>query len=724
MFYMNTWLSLVFLVPCVKALSDCSQFVSTDTSQYPFLYARVPTALNFSDAWSFGCQTLHPNSNLVILRDFQTQSFLYYKYCQVYFSHWIGFNHSLANPIWTWYDGVTIGQRGSAVWQPGQPGQLESCANLGRFKVNQPYLEDNYCSKTHSSFCELSGKIFIVLHLLMFAISVLNVNCSSTSGCPPRMYRDISEGTPQCTACPEGTFNNVTTNQTSCLTCLPGRYSSRGAHLCTPCDVGFSTSSIGASSCEKCPKGTYSSTPGSAECTPCPGYTYSSQEGATSITSCFLGACPEGYMSFKNGSCSPCEKGSFLNGDNTCQLCEKGKYSESVASLKCSECTFNSYNSIIGATTCSPCPVIVGVVCPPGSQVPLVGRGLFRSLELDPVGISECQPSESCLAGGNGSTPCADGYEGLLCSSCSIEWFRSGSTCVKCMPKALRRLVLVLCGLVFLLAVTKILKSDKTIPPSIKVCLTWFQFIFLYPTLTSKWPSSLSWIFSIGNMFNFDIGYLGASCEIRNYSYYSVTLLKIMLPIVAFCVILLVNRIHSRKDVQITTQETIRKSTAEFLFLLCFFSVQLCSSIQSIFNCSRLSFDGTFRLSIDPSVICYDSQWKWNFSIHIIMLLLYYALFPALVLWHLFSIRKSADFNLNAKSSIVGLCVKPLRTNAEWFELFKQYHRFFFILVRDGIQITVEGKVAFYTLLILVLQYVEGKVRPFASDRQNDISQM
>jgi hypothetical protein len=152
----------VVLVPvATTALTSCSQFVSVNTSVYPYLFTTSYASMNFSSAWTSACQGVHPNSTLAIFRDVETQNFSYFHICGGGSTrvHWIGFNHSIANPTWTWYDGVTIGLRNNIVWGPGQPGQNPSCADIGQYIPNLPYLDDDLCSNVHLSICELNGMV-------------------------------------------------------------------------------------------------------------------------------------------------------------------------------------------------------------------------------------------------------------------------------------------------------------------------------------------------------------------------------------------------------------------------------------------------------------------------------------------------------------------------------------------------------------------------------------
>ena len=80
----------------------------------------------------------------------------------------------------------------------------------------------------------------------------------------------------------------------------------------------------------------------------------------------------------------------------------------------CIVCPEGFYSDINEESFCLACPK--GFYCP-GGQAKEVQVGHWQSQSLPELGIHECPIEGSCL-GGNPSQ-CAEGYQGLLCASCS-----------------------------------------------------------------------------------------------------------------------------------------------------------------------------------------------------------------------------------------------------------------------------------------------------------------
>ena len=75
---------------------------------------------------------------------------------------------------------------------------------------------------------------------------------------------------------------------------------------------------------------------------------------------------------------------------------------------------------------CSTCPQ--GAFCPGGDRVWSL-PGYYAEDDLPPV--VACHPAEACL-GGRGS-PCAVGYQGIGCSSCTDGYYRDNAVyCYEC----------------------------------------------------------------------------------------------------------------------------------------------------------------------------------------------------------------------------------------------------------------------------------------------------
>jgi hypothetical protein len=287
-----------------------------------------------------------------------------------------------------------------------------------------------------------------------------------------------------------------------------------------PAGTSFSPSGIG---CTKCPAGKFSSTGGSGTfCSDCP-FGQSSSKGST--------------------SCGICGNGWFLDGKECLSSCPVGKQSAKFdnGSSVCVGCEAGSWNNIPGATVCKRCPI--AAVCPEGSIVPWVDKGYYRSA-FDPGAVTPCIPSDACSGTGYLNTTCSDGYSGVLCGGCASERFRSGGSCVKCMSKIVRWLIIIVSLLLLMAGFSTISEFQVSIPTSLRLLLFWFQFMSLFPSLSNAWPPVLLSLLDFTSFFNLDVGYLGFGCDIK-YSYFVIGTIKLLLPI-GFFVFLLFNGLFMR----------------------------------------------------------------------------------------------------------------------------------------------------------------------------------
>jgi hypothetical protein len=538
------------------------------------------------------------------------------------------------------------------------------------------------------------------------------------------MYRNPA--TNLCSPCSGGKFMSNSSSATDCDTCPIGKYALLGYHNCFNCNLGAFTNRTGMSRCELCSRGSFSNTTGASQCTQCPDKTYAVNQGASSFQDCTSDVCPLGYFSLLNGTCLQCPAGFYSNNTflSSCYSCIPGFFSESSGLSTCRTCPEGTYMNMTAGSSCFPCQLHRAIFCPPGSVIPLVGAGLYRS-STNPTIILECSPPEACAGAGNGTTRCSEGYEGFLCQECVVEWFRSGSKCLKCMPKALRRAILGISFLVFAIALSRWAKVQITVPVGVKVTLYWFQFISFYSSLSSSWPPSLSWIFKVGDVMNFDIGFIGASCEAALSTYYNLAKFKIVLPIAVFMLILVLNvlvRFATRRTCSSQLFDwSLRQALAEFLFLICFFSMQLSSSMLSLFNCVQIA--GEYRLAVEPAVVCYDSTWKSNLGLHIFFILFYSAMYPGITLVDWIRLGATGDES-QAQKTIGKLVVTSYKPGIEWFEVYRQYHRFAFVLVKTVFRISNPGKATALIFLLMALQFIECKYRPYKVEIQNDLSQL
>jgi hypothetical protein len=164
--------------------------------------------------------------------------------------------------------------------------------------------------------------------------------------------------------------------------------------------------------------------------------------------------------------------------------------------------------------------------------------------------------------------------------------------------------LLVLCCIALVFVLSKLSENQKNIPNSLKLTLFWFQFLALYPSLSSSWPPILMGLLNFVSVLNFDIGYFGVGCDIGQSSYY----------------ILLTNPINILSKVFGRIREfSFSTILSNALYLTFFFSIQLFSSMFQVFNCVESGGNGKV-VSQDPSVRCYTDSWN---RILLVLLLLH-----------------------------------------------------------------------------------------------------
>jgi hypothetical protein len=541
-------------------------------------------------------------------------------------------------------------------------------------------------------------------------------------------------GLTDCQDCPNGTYSS--TNSSACTLCPLGSFSyGGGKSTCTACAGAWWTSDVGStsiSSCNVCKEGFYKS---NSTCVQCPINLYSTA-GSTTCSGCAPGRykgnvscedCPSGRFQpdYLQTMCFDCGFGSVnLFGstakNSSCLKCPAGKYTNSSASIECLNCDLGFWSPIIGAagnSSCMKCPDMEGVNCPKGSSFPFVGSGVFRSLD-SPDNFTRCFPSDACLEGGYGNTSCANGYAGIGCTTCMLEYFRSFGKCMKCLSKPARWSIIFATGIVLMFIMLKLSQRSQNIPVPLKLMLFWIQFLGLYPALSNAWPPGLSTLLNLTSILNLDIGYLGVGCDFSN-SYYSLLVAKILFPVI-FCVVLFLfdtckKFLYKRSQSRLS----LLKIFSYMVFAANFFSIQILSSMMQTFNCVDTANNG-FRVLQDPTVRCYDQTWTIFIGFDSVMLFFYIIVLP-LVLIRMY-IKAKKDNDEKVMLAIIRPLTSGCKQGAEWFELSRVFFKLCFVLVRDTFKLSSSGKISFLCLTFLVTIWCESNWRPYESTAHQNLS--
>ena len=132
------------------------------------------------------------------------------------------------------------------------------------------------------------------------------------------------------------------------------------------CNLGESGPAGGP--CSPCVAGTYKQVVGTFDCTKCGLHTYSSSKGAKSPATCLT--CPSGSVTLATGQklitdCK-CNEGFTGPDGGPCPMCVAGKFKPSIGTDACTNCSIDTYSTIVGASSQDVCEN-----CPSQTQSPL-----------------------------------------------------------------------------------------------------------------------------------------------------------------------------------------------------------------------------------------------------------------------------------------------------------------------------------------------------------------
>jgi uncharacterized membrane protein YgcG len=197
--------------------------------------------------------------------------------------------------------------------------------------------------------------------------------------------------------------------------------------------------------------------------------------------------------------------------------------------------------------TCRPCPV--GGNCTAGNGTDVVlqrdivaQRGFWASADSDGLRFYTCPVPSACLPGINGSRSlCADGYQEVACSTCSVGYFEQFGRCSPC-PKSRPVSVLALVGMSFLFIVFAgaVFKVRNFLPiADIKVGLSMVQIIAAANNAYDiPWPDTFANFLDNMRVFLIDIISLTrTNCTQRTDFYASLLVVLIGFKLVVVAVV-------------------------------------------------------------------------------------------------------------------------------------------------------------------------------------------
>jgi hypothetical protein len=537
----------------------------------------------------------------------------------------------------------------------------------------------------------------------------LNASSSFCDLCTVGKYQDSDNNESSCYNCPN---NQKTTSvgaisASQCNGCSEGfGFQGSSVSSCLPCDSGYFSN--GSSICFGCSRGTFSDTSAQTVCHSCPSGKFSSSENSSSCT-----LCPKGKWS--NSTAQSLE--------SECNLCPVGKFGGYSGLTSCVSCGQGTYNVEQGRTTCTTCPASTGILCADGTINPSIDAGFWS----DGESVFPCVPQIACPGGfltsdssgakRSSGTPCSAGYTGTFCSSCDSDYFRLSGLCRKCLAVWARIIVVLIIAVLIIFLCWKLSLIQDRIPFHVKISFYWIQFISLYSQLSESWPKSLRALFGMSNFFNFEIQYFGFSCGTR-ISFWDIWIVKMSTPVLLGSALLGISFIRNRlKHSSISLVQILQHQGVNILYTITLLSTLIFGGVFQVFNCIEQG-NGSFYLLSDPSIKCYDSEWKLYAAVDAFFILLYIALPSIMVL--VLAIKYAN--NPGKKRELITIFCSPYREGCELWEFARIFYKIIFVVIRD-VSIMDRATKTLVLLLVLSVQfYVEYRVSPFSNKITGQVS--
>jgi hypothetical protein len=547
------------------------------------------------------------------------------------------------------------------------------------------------------------------------------VSACSAAACPKWSVSSANN----CSFCPVGFFQQ-TSFSTTCASCQYGQSTAfAGSLSCVNCASGFYSEPATQGRCDPCPIGKYQPSAGLTFCYSCSGYHATNVSGATS-EACCNNECVSGTLPTNGSSCTPCTYGTFLNSEtNACTPCPPGTYGSFVGSTSINACPFcpaGRYTPFVGTTPasgCLKCPSSAKVHCAEGSTAVVLDPGIWT----DGNTVAECVPAIACQGGtfiNSSSQLCSEGYSGSICSSCNVNYFRLSGLCRKCIPKAIRWILIIIGVIISILLVRLMIKRGIQLPSSLKLAIFWFQVLSMYPFLFEGWPSELISMFNFFSISNLNIGYFGIGCDLAK-SFYQLTFIKLgCVPFLWIALVLLeIISFRQGKSTSVSLWDGIDRISGQCLLVANLFSLQIFSSLIQPFNCV-LSGD-QYYLKVDPLYQCFDRSW-FNAMYGIgLFTILYFALIPAFLVKRYMECE-GKDYETFLL--LINQICNSYRPECKLYEIFRLLFKFGFVIIRDVISTSRIIMSGFLVLLFAIEISVKGWIRPYRSESTNGLSIM
>ncbi|CAD7696286.1 unnamed protein product, partial [Ostreobium quekettii] len=227
--------------------------------------------------------------------------------------------------------------------------------------------------------------------------------------------------------------------------------------------------------------------------------------------------CERGQVTYQEDepSCRSCPPYHYWENETSCVVCpETTELSEAVTGgigIESCVCKEHYYHREVNNSgeECLKCPD--GAVCGEGIEGGVRGgicpeAGFW--IEVDTKQVYECEDPGNCLGGCNLTGQCRTGHSGRLCSDCEEGYYNFVGQCYSCLPSPVF-ISMVVALLVAWYILNVVVSSNVA---SLDMLLSWAQLANIIGEVDLNWPETLSFMFNVANILDFDVDILSPSC--------------------------------------------------------------------------------------------------------------------------------------------------------------------------------------------------------------------
>ncbi|CAI2369287.1 unnamed protein product [Moneuplotes crassus] len=423
------------------------------------------------------------------------------------------------------------------------------------------------------------------------------------------------------------------------------------------------------------------------------------------------------------------------------RYCKPGEYETEAG--QCRECSIKTYSLEWNSTSCKAC--MSNAECFGKDQVE-INPGYWRKSQTSSH-VVHCLRERSCLGGFNPDNEhpinCEKGYEGFLCSKCSIvdgEKYQPSSNheCLKCPSKLVNAIEfvafqIVSLGFIYFIIILNIRKkSENQFSILMRIFTNYTQLIAAILSFNIKYPNLFSDMSSQTDRVNspertfFSFDCFIENNEIRIFApsngLFKLTL-YLFLPIILLIIVsagILVYRgvMHLYKPQM--KHDLKRYIAISFICIVFIFHPTMTFQSLKVFQCAIVD-DGDSRMMMHMDYKCYSGDHlRWIFLVGMPILIIWVIGMPFLAFIILFKKRDSLDGLQQQKYLLI--LYQGLKKDAFYWEFVNTLRKFFVLLFN----VFLSTYDPYYRILgaiisLVILIRVQERLKPYKKDSNNKI---